>query len=113
MPVRLNLEVKDRMEYYKNYRREYYQKNKEKYNAYYRKKRSELNSCLEGYTVNPLTIPMINYFTPINELTLVIDEIRCKVCNAKLSMSEKLYGNYCQSHTQGQKQNVNNLAKLF
>ena len=107
MSARLNLSSEERKWYYKNYRKDYYLKKKER--------RKELNSNIEGYTINSFEMPMIINFEPIDEKTLRIKEKRCQWnrCNKVLNMTEKLFGNNCRLHSIGQTPNVNNLNKIY
>jgi hypothetical protein len=66
----------------------------------------------KGIIYKRLAIPIYNWSKAVNEKFLIIEETKCKRCNKVLSMSEKLYGDYCVTHSRGQIPNKNNLAVM-
>lgn len=57
-------------------------------------------------------MPVYTKVNAVIEEILIIEEKKCIVCKSVLSMTEKLYGDYCITHSHGQTQNINNIGYL-
>lgn len=66
-----------------------------------------------GFYYDKTVFPVYTNPNPINEVTLRIDEVRCIVCNCKLTYHEKLFGDYCITHSHGQTQNIYHQDQLY
>jgi hypothetical protein len=106
MRLKLNMSVKDKRLYYEQYQKEYRKKNGHAERG---------NSKLKDYVFVEIVYSQEYIkFKPIDEDTLRIKVKRCQWdrCNKILTMTEKLYGNYCHLNSIGQTPNVDNIGIL-